>query len=90
VVGSEKFPIPVDDEVIGAIQDRIEEDGLIRVQPQALAPGTHVTIRNGPFEGLIGTVLREADDRKRVAILLETLLSARVLIETRWLEAEAV
>jgi transcriptional antiterminator RfaH len=89
VVGSERFPIPVDDEVIGAIQDRVEEDGLVRIEPEAFTPGTQVTIRNGPFEGLIGTVLREADDRKRVAILLETLLGARMLIERRWLEAAA-
>jgi transcriptional antiterminator RfaH len=90
VVGSERFPIPVGDEVVRDIQDRVEEDGLVRVQPQALAPGTQVAIRDGPFEGFVGTVLREADDRKRVAILLETLLGARVLIERRWLDAEAV
>ena len=90
VVGSARFPVPVGDEVVRDIQDRVEEDGLIRVEPPALAPGTRVTIRNGPFEGFAGAVLREADDRKRVAILLESLLGARVLIETRWLEASAV
>jgi hypothetical protein len=37
----------------------------------------------------MGRVERELDDGKRVAILLETLLRARVLIEKRWLESEA-
>jgi transcription antitermination factor NusG len=89
VVGSERIPVPVRDEVVRDIQNRVEGDGLVRVQPQVLAPGTQVTIRNGPFEGFAGTVLREADGRKRVAILLETLLGARVLIERQWLDPVA-
>jgi transcription antitermination factor NusG len=89
VVGSERYPIPVGDEVVRDIQERVEEDGLVKVNPPALEPGIRVSIRNGPFEGLVGTVLREADDRKRVAILLEMLLGARVLIERRWIEADA-
>jgi len=70
-------------------EDRIQEDGLIRIRPQSLAPGTRVSIQSGPFEGMMGKVERESDDRKRVMVLLETLLNARVLIERRWLEAEA-
>jgi transcriptional antiterminator RfaH len=89
VVSSGRFPIPVDDEVVCELQDRAKEDGLIKIRPQGLKPGDRVSILDGPLEGLIGTVLREMDDRKRVAILLETLLRARVLIERRWLEAEA-
>ena len=89
VVGSERYPIPVDDEVVRDIQKRVEEDGLIKVNPPAIEPGIRVCIRNGPFEGLVGTVLREANDRKRVAILLEMLLGARLLIERRWIEADA-
>jgi hypothetical protein len=38
---------------------------------------------------MMGRVERELDDRKRVAIFLESLLNARVLIERRWIEAEA-
>jgi len=89
VVSSGRFPIPVHEEVIREIQDRIEEDGLIRISPHHLKPGDRVSINSGPFEGLMGRVERELDDRKRVAILLETLLQARVLIERKWLEAEA-
>jgi hypothetical protein len=37
----------------------------------------------------MGRVEREFDDRKRVAIFLETLFQARLIIERRWIEAEA-
>jgi transcriptional antiterminator RfaH len=89
VVSSGRIPISVPEEVIQEIQRRIEEDGLIQVRPQVLAPGTLVTIQSGPFEGMMGRVERELDDHKRVAIFLETLFNARVLIERRWIEAEA-
>jgi transcriptional antiterminator RfaH len=89
VVSSGRMPIPVPEEVVQEIQDRIQEDGLIRIHQEALAPGTLVTIQSGPFEGMMGRVERELDDRKRVAIFLETLFHARVLIERRWLEVAA-
>ena len=89
VVSSGRMPIPVPETVVREIQDRVQEDGLIRIQQQTLAPGTLVTIRSGPFEGMMGRIERELDDRKRVAIFLETLFNARVLIERRWIEVEA-
>ena len=89
VVSSGKFPIPVHDAVVQEIRDRIEKDGLIRLRPQSLAPGTRVSIQDGPFEGLMGSVERELDGGKRVLILLETLMHARVLIERQCLEAAA-
>jgi transcriptional antiterminator RfaH len=89
VVSSGRVPIPVQEEIVHEIQGRIQEDGLIRIQQQVLAPGTLVSIQSGPFEGMMGRVERELDDHKRVAIFLETLFQARVLIERRWIEAEA-
>jgi transcriptional antiterminator RfaH len=89
VVSSGKFPIPIHDAVIQEIRDRIEEDGLVRLRSQRLEPGTRVSILDGPFGGLMGRVERESDDGRRVAILLETLMCARVEIETRMVEAEA-
>ena len=89
VVSSGRIPIPVPDNVVREIQDRVQEDGFIRIRSQGLAPGTRVTIQTGPFEGMMGRVERELDDRKRVMIFLETLLQARVVIERRWIEAEA-
>jgi transcriptional antiterminator RfaH len=89
VVSSGRFPIPVDDDVIEEIQGRAQKDGFIRIRPQTLAPGTRVAVQSGPFEGMMGTVERELDDRKRVVIFLESLLNARVLIQKEWVEVEA-
>jgi transcriptional antiterminator RfaH len=89
VVSSGKFPIPVLDTILEEIRDRIEEDGFIKLRPRSLGPGTRVLIQDGPFDGLMGRVERELDGGRRVAILLETLMHARVLIERRWLVAEA-
>jgi transcriptional antiterminator RfaH len=89
VVSSGRIPIAVDEKVVREIRDRVQEDGFIKIRPQVLAPGTRVTIQSGPFEGMMGRVERELDDRKRVAIFLETLFQARLLIERRWVEAEA-
>lgn len=89
VVSSGRMPIPVGDKVVGEIQDRVQKDGLIHIDPPVLAPGARVTIQSGPFEGMMGRVEREMDDRKRVAIFLETLFQTRVLIDRRWIEAEA-
>jgi transcriptional antiterminator RfaH len=89
VVSSGRIPIPVPDNVVREIQDRVQEDGFIKIRPQNFAPGTRVAIQSGPFEGMMGRVERELDDRKRVAIFLETLLNARVLIQRQWIEAEA-
>jgi transcriptional antiterminator RfaH len=89
VVSSGRFPIPIEDQVVRDIQNRAEFDGLIRIRPRALKPGDRVFIQDGPFEGLMGRVERELDAGRRVTILLESLLHARVLIERQWLEAEA-
>ena len=89
IVNSGGIPIPVPEDVIREIQGRIEKDGLIKVRHPILVPGMLVTIQDGPFEGMMGRVERELDDHKRVAIFLETLFNARVLIERRWIEAEA-
>jgi transcriptional antiterminator RfaH len=89
VLSAGRIPIPVDDRVIRDIRSRMQEDGLIRLRPLDLAPGTRVTIQNGAFAGMMGRVERELEDRKRVAILLEALFHARLIIERRWIDAEA-
>ncbi|MBV8282812.1 MAG: hypothetical protein JO347_12240 [Candidatus Eremiobacteraeota bacterium] len=89
VVSSGRIPIPVHEKVVQEIQDRIQEDGFIRIRQQDLEPGDRVTIQSGPLEGMIGRVVQELDDQRRVAIFLEGLLHARVLIERRWIQAQA-
>lgn len=90
VIKSGGRPVSVDDAVIREIQSQVEADGLIRLQPRELKPGDRVSIQEGPFAGMPGRVLSELDDNERLAILTDALLNARVVIEKRWLEAEAV
>jgi len=86
VLSSGLYPIPVEEDVIAQIQIRAEVDGCIRLLPTlSLQPGTLVTIENGPFQGLIGSVEREWDDGKRVMLLLEAMHHARVLVDRRCL-----
>jgi transcriptional antiterminator RfaH len=89
VIKSGTCPIPVEDEVVDEIQNRVETDGLIRLARNPLKPGDRVSIEAGPFEGMFGRVEAELDDQRRVAIFLESLWPARVLMEKRWVEAEA-
>ena len=89
VIKSGSIPIPIDEQVIREIQNRVEADGLIRLHRPELKPGDRVAIQAGPFAGMMGRVEVELDDHKRVAILLESLWNARVLIEKRSIEVEA-
>ena len=89
VVSSGRNPLPVNEDVIREIRGRVDADGYIRIRRRALMPGDLVSIEEGPFQGMMGRVERELDDRKRVAILMETLWQARVLIEKRYVKAEA-
>jgi transcriptional antiterminator RfaH len=85
VVGNAAFPIPLNEEIISAIRGRVESDGFIRLEETRFQPGDRVTIEQGPLAGWIGKVEHEWDDGKRVAILLEAIEQARVLVKRRWL-----
>jgi transcriptional antiterminator RfaH len=89
VIGSALFPVPMEKEIISAIQDRVEEDGFVQLEATAFQPGDRVTIEQGPLAGWMGKVEREWDDRKRVMILLDAIEQARALVEKRWLTATA-
>lgn len=88
VVGSASIPIPLDPEIISGIQDRVQADGFVHLQRTGFQPGESVSIQNGPLAGWIGQVERELDDGRRVAILLDAIHRARVLVEKRWLTRE--
>ena len=83
------YPIPVDEGVIAEIQDRQGADGLIQLGRPAFMPGDRVSIQGGPFEGMVGLVESELDDNRRVALFLDAMWQARVVIEKRWVEAQA-
>src|SRR5258707_886630 len=52
VIKSGPAPIPIDDEVVREIQNRVAEDGLIRLQRREFKPGDRVSIHEGPFAGM--------------------------------------
>jgi transcription antitermination factor NusG len=90
VIKSGRVPIPVEDDTILEIQARADSDGLIHVSHQHLRIGDRVSIEDGPLQGLLGRVVAEIDDQARVAVLLEAMWQARVLVERRWLMETAV
>jgi len=87
VVGTSRFPIPLDEHVISAVRERVEDDGFVRLTPPSFQPGDLVCIEDGPWQGTIGRFEQEWNDGKRVIILLDAIHQARLLIEKRWLSA---
>ncbi|HEY5704590.1 MAG TPA: transcription termination/antitermination NusG family protein [Terrimicrobiaceae bacterium] len=89
VLSTGRIPIPVDDEIVASVRARCASDGFVRLEAPALRQGDCVEIQEGPFQGWIGQVERECDDGRRVALLLEAVHNARVLVERRSLAAVA-
>jgi transcriptional antiterminator RfaH len=89
VIRSGLHPIPVEDSVIEEIRQRQGSDGRIRLGRRELKRGDRVSIQGGPFEGMVGLVESELDDNKRVALLLDALWQARVVMEKRWVQVQA-
>ena len=86
VVGNRQAPIPLAPELIASVQESVQTDGFIRLEPPPLRPGTRVRIERGPFAGWMAEVEREWDEGRRVAILLRALQQARMVIDKRWLQ----
>jgi transcriptional antiterminator RfaH len=83
IVSSGRMVLPVEDAVIEAIEARTDRDGLVEIGPRPpLCAGNRVRIEAGPLEGFFGILERESDDRTRVTILLETLHTTRVVIDS--------
>lgn len=87
VVGTSRFPIPLDEQIISDLRARVEEDGFVKLKPPALERGDRVCIDEGPWQGTIGRFEQEWNDGRRVMILLEAIHKARLLIEKRWVSA---
>jgi transcriptional antiterminator RfaH len=89
VVSAGRMPIPVDENIISSVRARCEADGFVRLKAPELRRGDYVEIQEGPLEGWVGQVERECDDGRRVALLLEAVHHARVLVEKRSLAVAA-
>ncbi len=81
VVSSRGLPIPVENEIIWSIRSMMDEHGFIQLKAEPLRPGGPIRINEGYLSGWSGKIERELDGGKRVAILLDTILNARVIVE---------
>jgi transcriptional antiterminator RfaH len=72
ILGAEETPVPVPDEVIGAIQAQVSDLGFVRPGVRFSA-GARVRIRSGPLAGLEAIFGRPMSRDGRVQVLLELL-----------------
>ena len=81
-------PQEVGEEIVTAIRERMDDEGIVTLEQKAvmLAPGQRVKIGEGPFAGLDAIFLEELPDRERVVLLLDAVSSYRLTIEKQSLE----
>lgn len=81
-------PQEVDEEIIAAVRERMDPEGLVKLEPKKLdlAPGQRVKIGEGPFAGIDAIFVEELPDRERVVLLLDAVSSYRLTIEKQSLE----
>jgi|GEM_PF-665263 len=72
IVGSGDMPTPLDDSIVVFLRDQADHEGLIQPQPQ-IRQGDKVRVKQGPLEGLWGTVQGEIDGKGRVKVLMDIL-----------------
>jgi transcriptional antiterminator RfaH len=87
LVGNSRFPIPVAPEIIDGIRERLHPDGFIVLNRRRFTTGDRVAIEAGPLAGWFGRIESESEGGRRVAVLLETIQHARLLIAERLLGA---
>jgi transcriptional antiterminator RfaH len=90
VVGTSRFPVPIEPAMIAALRCRVQGDGFVLLERRRFHSGDAVVVEKGPFAGWIGKLEREWDDGRRVLVLLEAIQQARLVIEERWLVAASV
>ena len=82
-------PTAVDEEIVAAIQARINREGLVRLEEEFEA-GDEVEIKTGPFKDFTGIFERELQDHERVRILLQTVsYQAHIIVERQLINKKA-
>ena len=81
-------PHEVDEEIIAAVRARMNEEGIVKLEPKSvtLSPGQRVKIGEGPFAGLDAIFIEEMPDRERVVLLLDAVSSYRLTVQKDSLE----
>lgn len=90
VLSGSGAPLPVEEEIIDAIQSRISDKGYVHLdspRPDRVClfkSGDHVVVDVGPLKGVRGIFDRALSDKRRVLVLLEAIeYQARVAVELR-------
>ncbi|HUF63885.1 MAG TPA: transcription termination/antitermination NusG family protein, partial [Verrucomicrobiales bacterium] len=89
ILGRTGAPVEVGAHLVEGIQGKLSPEGYFEIREAPVRAGDFVRINGGPFDGMLGRVQREFDDGKRVALLLESLEQAQVVVEKRFIRAAA-
>lgn len=86
IVGNkEGYPFIIDQGLVEGLQQRMR-DGYVILDPPDLPQGGPVLIKEGPFKGLEGILLKEMKASDRVLILLNTIhYNAKVQVDKAFL-----
>ena len=81
VLSIDYAPVSVDDEIVGLIQSRVDEDGFVSMD-EPFRCGDAVRIKDGSLKGLNGIFDRTMKDKNRVKIFLTAInYQASVVVE---------
>ena len=78
--------IPVCALLLAGIRERMDADGCVELEGQALAAADGVDIMYGPICGWSGAFERDLSDGQRVVILLRTLEQCGLVVDGNWVE----
>ena len=79
-------PPAVDDEIMRFFVETMNEDGIIKTDPELL-PGDRVEFLTESMRGLVGTVQRIDSAEKRVHVLMDLLYQATIEVESYQVQA---
>lgn len=81
-------PQEVGEDIIAAVRERMDEEGIVTLIKRSVdwKPGDRIRIGEGPFAGLEAIFLEEIPDRERVVLLLDAVSSFRVTIDKESIE----
>lgn len=86
IVGIHGVPSSVPDEQIESLRVVVESGEPILLL-RSIPPGARVVVRQGPFEGVIGKVVRLSERKARLVVSIELLnRSVAVELDEDWLE----
>jgi transcriptional antiterminator RfaH len=81
-------PQEVGEDIIAAVRERMDQEGIVTLvrPPDNWKTGDKIRIGEGPFAGLEAIFLEKLPDRDRVVLLLEAVSSFRVTIDKELIE----